>query len=153
MPSLKYLPGFVKRLPIFPVLMVYIFICSGCIITLVCLVGQILWIINKTLYRKLMTKLGFFLFGRKCGHTLIFINHLFCVEMIWTCIDWADTQVTLFGTDEAYRTFGKESCLVTLSHRGDFDWLIGFVVSACFDFLEVKELFIIIKCSNNFVDY
>lgn len=65
MPSLKYLPRFVKRLPIFSVLMVYVFICSGIIITVACLVGQVLWIINKTLYRKLMTKLAFFLFGRK----------------------------------------------------------------------------------------
>ena len=73
--------------------------------------------------------------------TLIFIDRLFCVEMIWACIDWADTQVTLFGTEEAYQRFGKESCLITLSHRGDFDWLIGFVVSTCFDCLEVNALF------------
>jgi hypothetical protein len=32
-------------------------------------------------------------------------------------------NVTLFGDDETYKNFGKESCLVTLSHRGDLDWV------------------------------
>ena len=60
------------------------------------------------------------------------------VEMIWTSIDWADIQITLYGDDEVYHMFGKESCLISLSHRGEFDWMIGFIVSASFGFLEVR---------------
>lgn len=58
-------------------------------------------------------------------------------EMIWASVDWADTRVTLFGDDEAYRTLGKEYSLITLSHRGEFDWLIGYIVATGHGFLQV----------------
>ena len=58
-------------------------------------------------------------------------------EMIWVSVDWADTRITLFGSDEACRDFGREYSLVTLSHRGEFDWLIGFIVAARYGFLQV----------------
>lgn len=58
--------------------------------------------------------------------------------MIWLCVDWADVQVTLFGNDEAFASVGKESSLITASHLGDFDWLIGLMFADGHGFIEVK---------------
>ena len=60
-------------------------------------------------------------------------------ELIWVSIDWADVQVTLFGDDDAYATIGKESSLITSSHLGDFDWLIGLMLADSHGFLEVRH--------------
>ena len=59
---------------------------------------------------------------------------------MWVSVDWADTQVTLFGDDSAFETFGKNNCLMSVSHRGEFDWVIGFIVCAYFGCLEVSIL-------------
>ena len=47
-------------------------------------------------------------------------------------------NITLFGDDETYKNFGKESCLVTLSHRGDLDWVAAFIIAVRYDFLHVS---------------
>ena len=36
-----------------------------------------------------------------------------------------------------YEMLGKEFSLVTLSHRGDLDWVAGYVIGAQFNFLKV----------------
>lgn len=60
--------------------------------------------------------------------------------MVWCCVDWADVSITLFGTKETFAEFGKERCLVTLSHRGDFDWLIGYVLADYYGFIQVLDI-------------
>lgn len=57
--------------------------------------------------------------------------------MVWVCIDWADIQITVFADEDALRRFGKEPSLITCSHRGDFDWLISYVIADNYGFLEV----------------
>ena len=58
--------------------------------------------------------------------------------MIWVCIDWADVQVTLFGEEGIFdQEIHKQFCLMTLSHRGDFDWLVGLVFCYYRNFLQV----------------
>ena len=64
---------------------------------------------------------------------------LVITELIWVCIDWADIEVTLFGEDEVFAKFGKESALVTLSHLGDFDWLIAYMFASGWHFVEVNK--------------
>jgi lysophosphatidic acid acyltransferase/lysophosphatidylinositol acyltransferase len=59
--------------------------------------------------------------------------------MVWLSIDWADIQLTCFGDDEVYEKLGKESCLITLSHRGEFDWLIALLVCLSKDFLQTMR--------------
>ena len=59
--------------------------------------------------------------------------------MIWIAIDWADIQITLFGDDATYEKFGKEYSLITSSHRGDFDWLIAFIVCNYYNCAEVSN--------------
>ena len=48
-------------------------------------------------------------------------------------------EMTLFGEEEAFKRFGKERCLITLSHRGDLDWVGGFIMGAHFGFLRVSH--------------
>lgn len=59
--------------------------------------------------------------------------------MVWASVDWADLNIHLYGEKDVYDRFGKESCLVTLSHRGDLDWVAGYVVGANMNFLHVSE--------------
>ncbi|XP_019851690.1 PREDICTED: 1-acyl-sn-glycerol-3-phosphate acyltransferase delta-like [Amphimedon queenslandica] len=124
MASLKELPSYVKRFPVFTVFMVYVFFTTGIVVAALCLLVQPLWLINKSLYRKVVTQLVFFLFG----------------EMVWVCIDWADVQVTLFGEERIYdQEIHKQFNLMTLSHRGDFDWLIGLVFCYYSNFLQTMR--------------
>ena len=48
-------------------------------------------------------------------------------------------KILLYGEDEAYEKFGRESSLITLSHRGDLDWVAGYVISTFFGFMHVRK--------------
>ena len=54
-------------------------------------------------------------------------------------MEWAKINITMFGDDEAYRKFGKEFSFVTLSHRGDLDWVAGLFVCLKFNCLHVGD--------------
>lgn len=69
--------------------------------------------------------------------TLNFIV-LVCVEIVWLCCDYGDFRIYAYGTEEAYRNFGKEFLLLSSSHRGDLDWVAGFVLGARYRFLHVR---------------
>lgn len=47
-------------------------------------------------------------------------------------------RIHAFGEDDTYKNFGKESMIVTSSHRGDLDWVAGFVLGARYGFLHVR---------------
>lgn len=64
-------------------------------------------------------------------------------EIVWVCTDYADLRVHVFSSDEAMERFGKESQIVTSSHRGDLDWIAGFVLGANTRFLHVSYIFIV----------
>ena len=51
--------------------------------------------------------------------------------------DWAGVKVTMFGDKDTYDHLGKECALWTLSHRGDLDWVIGYVVGVQYNFIHV----------------
>ena len=59
--------------------------------------------------------------------------------MVWICTDYADLRLHLYGSKEAYDLLAKESALLTSSHRGDLDWLGGFVLGAHYEFLHVSR--------------
>ena len=48
-------------------------------------------------------------------------------------------KVHMFGEEGVYDKFGKESCLMTLSHRGDLDWVAGLLAGAHYNFLHVSR--------------
>ena len=57
-------------------------------------------------------------------------------QLVWVSLDWANMEVYLYGEKGVYDLFGKEPCLVTLSHRGDLDWVGGYIVATHFNFLH-----------------
>ena len=60
-------------------------------------------------------------------------------EIVWISTEWAGMKITLFGDDETYKDFGKDFCLITLSHRGDLDWVAGYIMGARYGFLHVSN--------------
>ena len=48
-------------------------------------------------------------------------------------------KVTLFSDDETCKNFGREYSLFTLSHRGDLDWVAGYIMCVRYHFLHVSE--------------
>ncbi len=61
-----------------------------------------------------------------------------CTEIVWVCRDWATLDIVLYGEENTYAKFGKESGLIICSHRGDLDWVAGFIVGAYYKFLHVS---------------
>ena len=53
-------------------------------------------------------------------------------------IDYADLRVHIFGTKKAYEKLGNEFHFITSSHRGDLDWVAGFVLAANYGCLHVS---------------
>ena len=69
----------------------------------------------------------------------------FNAEIVWICTDYGELKVHMFCDKTCYEKFGRESCILTSSHRGDLDWVAGFVLGAHFGFLEVREFLILHK--------
>lgn len=61
-------------------------------------------------------------------------------EIVWVCTDYAELRVHVFATKETLALFGKESSIITSSHRGDLDWIGGFVLGAYYRFLHVSNV-------------
>ena len=52
----------------------------------------------------------------------------------------------MYGEKGVYDLFGKEPCLVTLSHRGDLDWVGGYIVATRLNFLHVSIINCVCEC-------
>ena len=39
-----------------------------------------------------------------------------CTEIVWVCRDWATLDIVLYGEENTYAKFGKESGLIICSH-------------------------------------
>ena len=75
-----------------------------------------------------------------CVCVCVCVSH-YCApstEMVWLCTDWASLNIVFFGEASTYEKFGKESGLLICSHRGDLDWVGGFMVGAYYNFLHVS---------------
>ena len=53
-------------------------------------------------------------------------------------MDYANLRIHIFGDEEAYANIGQEFHLVTSSHRGNIDWISGFVLGFHYGFLHVR---------------
>jgi len=59
--------------------------------------------------------------------------------MVWLCRDWATVDVVCFGEPNVFDKFGVESSLITCSHRGDLDWVVGIMMGAYYNFMHVSS--------------
>ena len=66
------------------------------------------------------------------------VSKYYVAEFVWISHDWAGIEVRLFGEAEVYEKLGREFSLLTLSHRGDLDWVAGYIVATQFNFIHVS---------------
>lgn len=62
----------------------------------------------------------------------------------WTLESWAEYDIRVYADpthdlDEYFRVIDKEHALVVLNHRGDLDWMIGWVIIDRMGMLGVSE--------------
>ncbi|PON89191.1 Phospholipid/glycerol acyltransferase [Trema orientale] len=57
------------------------------------------------------------------------IVELLWLELIWLIDWWAAIKVELHADSETFQLMGKEHALVISNHRGDIDWLVGWVLA------------------------
>eukprot|EP00731_Ephydatia_muelleri_P016823 Em0009g1247a len=93
---------------------------SGFVVTTISMLLLVIWPFSKGTYRWLVSQLAYSLFG----------------QFVWMSQDWAGVKVTMFGDKDTYDHLGKECALWTLSHRGDLDWVIGYVVGVQYNFIH-----------------
>ena len=124
----------------------YVFVTSGLIVSLLCLLLLTLWPCGaaaRNLYRRISSVLAYSILSRKfvfhCSNTHTCLHSHTHTEIVWVSIDWADVKVHLFGEDDTFIRFGKEPSLITCSHRGDLDWVAGYITAVHFNFLHVSK--------------
>lgn len=65
-------------------------------------------------------------------NVILVIYHCYymCVVLPWALESWAGYDIRVFGEEPIlFKYTNKEHALVTLNHRGDLDWMIGWVIS------------------------
>ena len=64
--------------------------------------------------------------------------------MPWTLESWAEYDIRVFtdpthDAEATYKCINTEHALVVLNHRGDLDWMIGWVIIDRMGMLGVRE--------------
>ncbi|WZZ07766.1 hypothetical protein YC2023_093687 [Brassica napus] len=57
------------------------------------------------------------------------VVELLWLQLIWLVDWWAFMKINLYADAEALELLGKEHALVLSNHRGDIDWLVGWVMA------------------------
>ncbi|CAH8385894.1 unnamed protein product [Eruca vesicaria subsp. sativa] len=69
--------------------------------------------VSRSLYRRINTT----------------VAELLWLELIWLVDWWAGIKINFYADAETLELLGKEHALVLCNHRGDIDWLIGWVMA------------------------
>ncbi|XP_001621942.2 1-acyl-sn-glycerol-3-phosphate acyltransferase delta [Nematostella vectensis] len=102
-----------KKLPFIPLWFVMVFLITGMIINIIQVAILPLWTFNKTLYRWIN----------------MHVVYLHWSQLTFLVDWWSETDLRLYGNEEDFRYFGKESAICVANHRSDVDWLIGWVMA------------------------
>ncbi|RWR72682.1 1-acyl-sn-glycerol-3-phosphate acyltransferase PLS1-like protein [Cinnamomum micranthum f. kanehirae] len=51
------------------------------------------------------------------------------LELIWMIDWWAGIKIHFYADSETFQSLGKEHALLVCNHRGDIDWLVGWVIA------------------------
>nr|VDD02849.1 unnamed protein product [Brassica rapa] len=57
------------------------------------------------------------------------VVELLWLQLIWLVDWWAFMKINLYADAETLEQLGKEHALVLSNHRGDIDWLVGWVMA------------------------
>ncbi|KAL0680076.1 hypothetical protein Bca4012_008057 [Brassica carinata] len=91
-----------------------LFLVSGLIINLIQLVLFIfVRPVSRNVYRRINTS----------------VVELLWLQLIWLVDWWAFIKINLYADAETLELLGKEHALVLSNHRGDIDWLVGWVMA------------------------
>ncbi|XP_064405458.1 1-acyl-sn-glycerol-3-phosphate acyltransferase gamma-like [Halichondria panicea] len=102
----------IKKRKVTVLLFVFSFIVSGLIINLLELMTLPLYFLNKKLFRQINSRIVYF--------------H-WCI-IPWALESWAEYDIRVFAKEGLFETFAnQEHALCILNHRGDLDWMIGWV--------------------------
>ncbi|KAH9500614.1 1-acyl-sn-glycerol-3-phosphate acyltransferase delta [Bulinus truncatus] len=91
----------------------YIFIMSGLIVTFLMLCSCIIWPFNRHLYRKINVHLAYAHWSQ------------FTFLAQW----WAGSKVLLYASPEDLKYIGKEHTLTIMNHKFDIDWLMAWILA------------------------
>ena len=78
-------------------------------------------------------------------HTFQCTSYTSHTVLPWTLESWAEYDIRIFVEDRKARDFvNTEHALVVLNHRGDLDWMIGWVLIDRLGMLGVSGLWIVL---------
>lgn len=103
----------IKGLLIMHLLIGYIFVMSGLIVTFLMLCSCIIWPWNRHLYRKINVHLAYAHWSQ-----FTFLGQ-------W----WSGSEVILYSSTEDLHLIGKEHILTIMNHKFDIDWLIAWILA------------------------
>ncbi|XP_046363328.1 1-acyl-sn-glycerol-3-phosphate acyltransferase gamma-like isoform X1 [Haliotis rufescens] len=103
----------------------YIFVVSGLIVTFLMLCSCVIWPFNKLLYRKVNVHLAY---SHWCHFTFL---------AQW----WSGSDCLLHVSDEDRKMIGKEHVLVIMNHKYDIDWLMAWILAERFGMLGGTKIY------------
>jgi len=92
----------------------YVFLFSGMLVTCLQVCMLPLWYVgNLGAYRRAISTLNF---------------------TYWTLVPtiaqwWSDLDLTMYASPHTISTFGRESCIPIMNHRGELDWVVSWIVA------------------------
>ncbi|XP_059166406.1 1-acyl-sn-glycerol-3-phosphate acyltransferase delta-like [Physella acuta] len=103
----------------------YIFIMSGLIVTFLMLCSCIIWPFNRHLYRKINVHLAYSHWSQ------------FTFLAQW----WSGTEVICYASDVDVKLIGKEHILTIMNHKYDIDWLMAWILAERFQMLGNTKIY------------
>ncbi|KAL4233763.1 1-acyl-sn-glycerol-3-phosphate acyltransferase gamma [Mactra antiquata] len=102
-----------KSLTIVHLLLGYIFLASGFLVSFLMLIGMVIWPFSKTWYRKYAYFLSYALWSQ-----FSFLAH-------W----WSKAECTLYISPEDQKMLGKEHSVCMVNHTYEIDWLMAWMMA------------------------
>jgi len=102
-----------KRSPVVHLWLLIVFFTSGLVMNCLQILILLIWPVNKSLYRWLISK----------------VSYLYLAEVTFVSDWWANVDVTFYGKKEDYEKIGTESAMLMPNHRSDIDWLVGYMIA------------------------
>jgi lysophosphatidic acid acyltransferase/lysophosphatidylinositol acyltransferase len=114
-----------KSLLLVHLILGYIFVMSGLIVTFLMLCSCVVWPFNRHLYRKINVHLAYSHWSQ-----LTFLAQ-------W----WSRMKIIAYINDEDFKHIGQEHVLCIMNHKYDIDWLVAWCLSERFQMLGNTKIY------------
>lgn len=119
-----FVSQFKQLLPV-QLLLGYIFVMSGLVVTFLMLCSCLIWPFNRRLYRKINVNLAYIHWSQ-----FTFLGY-------W----WSGMIVHLYINEEDYRLIGKEHNMTIMNHKYDIDWIPAYIIAERFGMLGNTKIY------------